>query len=42
VSPLFLSVRDWKRKASQKDSFAAKVKAQPKLFVFGSEEDVEA
>ena len=42
VSPLFLSVKDWKRKASQKDSFAAKVKAQPKLFVFGSEEDVEA
>jgi predicted nucleotidyltransferase len=42
VSPLFLSVKDWKRKASQKDSFAAKVKAQPKLFIFGSEEDVEA
>jgi predicted nucleotidyltransferase len=42
VSPLFLSVRDWKRKASQKDSFAAKVKAQPKLFIFGAEEDVEA
>jgi predicted nucleotidyltransferase len=42
VSPLFLSVRDWKRKASQKDSFANKVKAQPKLFIIGSEEDAQA
>jgi predicted nucleotidyltransferase len=42
VSPLFLSVKDWKRKASQKDSFANKVKAQPKLFILGSEEAVEA
>jgi predicted nucleotidyltransferase len=41
VSPLFLSVKDWKRKASQKDSFANKIKAQPKLFVFGSEADIE-
>jgi predicted nucleotidyltransferase len=41
VSPLFLSVKDWRRKASQKDSFANKVKAQPKLFIFGSEKDIE-
>jgi predicted nucleotidyltransferase len=40
VSPLFLSVKDWRRKVSQKDSFANKVKAQPKLFVFGSENDI--
>jgi predicted nucleotidyltransferase len=42
VSPLFLSVKDWRRKSSQKDSFANKVKAQPKLLILGSEEDVEA
>jgi len=41
VSPLFLSVKDWQRKASQKDSFANKVKAQPKLFILGSEKDME-
>jgi predicted nucleotidyltransferase len=41
VNPLFLSVKDWKRKASQKDSFANKVKAQPKLFLLGSEKDIE-
>ena len=41
VSPLFLSVKDWRRKASQKDSFANKIKAQPKLFIFGSETDIE-
>jgi predicted nucleotidyltransferase len=41
VSPLFLSTKDWKRKAPQKDSFANKVTAQPKLFIFGSEKDIE-
>jgi predicted nucleotidyltransferase len=42
VSPLFLSVKDWQRKASQKDSFANKVKSQPKLFIVGSDRDIEA
>ena len=42
VSPLFLSVQDWTRKASQKDSFANKVKAQPKLFILGSDKDIAA
>ena len=41
VSPLFLSVKDWRRKASQKDSFTNKVKAQPKPFIFGSQKDIE-
>jgi hypothetical protein len=40
VSPLFLSVTDWQRKTSEKDSFANKVKAQPKLFILGSEKDI--
>ena len=41
VSPLFLTVKDWRRKASQKDSFANRVKAQPKLFILGSQNDIE-
>jgi hypothetical protein len=41
VSPLFFSQKDWQRKASQKDSFVNKVCARPKLFIFGSEKDIE-
>jgi predicted nucleotidyltransferase/predicted transcriptional regulator with HTH domain len=41
VSPLFLSPQDWKRKASQKGSFANKIGAQPKLFVLGSDSDIQ-
>jgi predicted nucleotidyltransferase len=41
VSPLFLSAQAWKRKASQKGSFVNKISAQPKLFIFGSERDIE-
>ena len=42
VSPLFFSVEDWTRKASQKDSFTNKVKTQPKLFILGSEKEIAA
>jgi predicted nucleotidyltransferase len=42
VSPLFLSVKDWRRKASQKDSFANRIKVQPKLFICGSEKDIRS
>lgn len=41
VSPTFLSLRDWRRKASDKDSFISKVNALPKIFVFGSEQDFQ-
>ena len=41
VSPLFLSQGDWRRKASQKGSFVNKVSAQPKLFILGSEQDIQ-
>lgn len=41
VSPTFLSPKDWRRKASQKGSFISKVNALPKIFVFGSEKDLE-
>jgi len=42
VSPIFLSPEDWRRKASRKDSFVAKINALPKIFIFGSEKDIEA
>jgi len=41
VSPMFLSQRDWQRKASEKGSFVSKVNAQPKIFVLGSEKDLQ-
>jgi predicted nucleotidyltransferase len=40
VSPTFLSLKDWRRKASGKGSFVSKVDASPKIFVFGSEKDL--
>jgi predicted nucleotidyltransferase len=41
VSPTFLSPKDWRRKASDKGSFIGKVNALPKIFVFGSEQDLQ-
>jgi predicted nucleotidyltransferase len=40
VSPTFLSLKDWRRKASEKGSFVSKVNVLPKIFVFGSEKDL--
>jgi predicted nucleotidyltransferase len=40
ISPSFLSLEDWRRKASQKGSFVSTINALPKLFIFGSEEDI--
>jgi len=41
VSRTFLSPKDWWRKASDKSSFVSKVAALPKIFVFGSEQDLQ-
>lgn len=41
VSPTFLSLKDWRRKASDKGSFISKVNALPKIFVVGSEQDLQ-
>jgi predicted nucleotidyltransferase len=41
VSPTFLSGKDWRRKASDKGSFICKVNALPKIFIFGSEQDLQ-
>ena len=41
VSPTFLSPKDWRRKASEKGSFISKINASPKIFVLGSEKDLQ-
>jgi predicted nucleotidyltransferase len=40
VNPNFLSPQEWRRKLTQKDSFVARISAQPKIFIFGSEIDL--
>ncbi len=42
VNPSFLSVDEWRRKISQTDSVIAKINTQPKIFIFGSEADLQA
>jgi predicted nucleotidyltransferase len=41
VNPTFLSFDDWQRKVVTKDSVIAKINAQPKLFVVGSESELK-
>ena len=41
VSPIFLSTEEWRRKASEKCSFVGKIRTQPKIFIFGAEEDIQ-
>jgi predicted nucleotidyltransferase len=41
VSPIFLSPEEWRRKASRKDSVVGKISALPKIFIFGSEQDIQ-
>ncbi len=40
VHPTVLTMADWRAKRSRRDSFAARVAAQPKLFVTGSDDDL--
>jgi predicted nucleotidyltransferase len=40
VSPIFLSLDEWRRKAAGKGSFISKIGTQPKLFIFGSKKDI--
>lgn len=40
VSPTVLTPSSWRSKRLRPDSFAARIAAQPKLFVIGSEDDV--
>jgi predicted nucleotidyltransferase len=41
VSPIFLSPQAWRHKVARKGSFISKISSQPKLFVFGSEQDMQ-
>jgi predicted nucleotidyltransferase len=41
LNPLFLSPRDWHRKASDKGSVFNKIGRSPKIFIIGSEEDLQ-
>jgi predicted nucleotidyltransferase len=41
VNPTFLSIDEWRRKIKQSNSIVAKINAQPKIFIFGSEADLQ-
>ena len=40
INPTVMSIGDWRGKRGQEDSFAARLAAQPKLFVIGSDDDL--
>jgi predicted nucleotidyltransferase len=42
VHPLFLSPKDWHRKTSDKGSVFSKISHSPKLFIIGSEKDLQS
>jgi hypothetical protein len=41
VNPTVLTSEDWRRKKVGPDSFVSRVATQPKLFVIGSEDDLD-
>lgn len=42
VNPTFLSPKDWQRKASDSGSVVSKINASPKIFIIGSEQDLQS
>jgi predicted nucleotidyltransferase len=40
VKPLFLSFKEWRRKASDRGSVVSKISRSPKIFIIGSEKDL--
>jgi predicted nucleotidyltransferase len=40
INPTIMSLADWRAKRTREDSFAARVAIQPKLFVIGSDDDL--
>jgi len=40
VNPNVMSLSEWRAKRAKKDSFAARISAQPRLFVIGSDDDI--
>jgi predicted nucleotidyltransferase len=41
VSPIFLTPEEWRRKASRNGSFISKMSTLPKIFILGSEQDIQ-
>jgi predicted nucleotidyltransferase len=41
VKPLFLSMKEWERRASDRGSVASKISGSPKIFIIGSEKDLD-
>jgi predicted nucleotidyltransferase len=41
INPLFLSFKDWHRKASDRGSVVSKISGSPKIFIIGSEKDLD-
>jgi predicted nucleotidyltransferase len=42
VNPLFLSLQDWQRKASDRGSVVSRISRSPKIFIIGSEKDLHS
>jgi predicted nucleotidyltransferase len=40
VNPNLMTPQEWRRKRAERDSFAARVAAQPKIFVIGSQDEL--
>jgi predicted nucleotidyltransferase len=40
INPNLMSFAEWRTKRAQRDSFAARIAAQPRLFVIGSDDDL--
>jgi len=40
INPNVMNLAEWRRKRATKDSFAARVSSQPRLFVIGSDDDL--
>jgi predicted nucleotidyltransferase len=40
VNPSLMTCEEWRRKRAETDSFAARIAAQPRLFVLGSDDDL--
>lgn len=41
VNPNLMTTAEWQRKSEQEDSFAARIRAQPKLFLIGAGDDLD-
>jgi predicted nucleotidyltransferase len=42
INPTFMTPSEWRKKRRQSNSFVSKISAQPKLFVFGSDDHLSA